>query len=277
MNELLKSSQEICRLYKIKPNTSLGQNFLINKLVYQKIIEAADIKNKEVLEVGPGLGFLTANLVKEARKVIAVELDPIIANYLKLALLSTELNNLEIVEQNVLKFNPINYFKQDYHIVANLPYNISSIFLRTFLSHLYPPKSLTLMLQKEVAQRILAKEPNNNLLALSVKYFGQAEIIDFVPADNFWPQPKVDSAIIKIICNQKKNDKILFKIMKAGFSAKRKMLKNNLKNILQIEIPESEKILKKLKLNPLSRAENLSLDNWQLLKEKLIENNLLKD
>lgn len=272
---MLKATQEICRLYKIKPNTTLGQNFLINKAVYQKIIEAANIKNKEVLEVGPGLGFLTANLVKTAKKVVAVELDPIIANYLEIALLSTDLNNLEIVKQDVLKFNPIKHFKYDYHIVANLPYNISSIFLRTFLSHLHPPKSLSLMLQKEVAQRIIAKEPNNNLLALSVKYFGQAKIVDFVSADNFWPQPKVDSAIIKIVCNQRKNDKKLFQVMKAGFSAKRKMLKNNLKNVLKIPIIESENILSQLRLNPLSRAENLSLSDWQVLKEELINKNLL--
>ncbi len=271
MSSLLKSTQEICRLYKIKPQSNLGQNFLINPLVYEKIIKAADIKDKEVLEVGPGLGFLTARLVKEAKKVVAVELDAGIIEYLKIALLSTNLNNLRLVEQNILKFNPREYFKSDYQVVANLPYNISSIFLRTFLSQLYPPQSLTLMLQKEVAERIVAKEPSNNLLALSVKYFGQAEIIDFVFADNFWPKPKVDSAIIKIICNQKKNDKKLFQIMKAGFSAKRKMLKNNLKNILKIPISDSENILRKLKLNPLARAENLSLENWQELKKNLYD------
>lgn len=270
---MIKTTQEICRLYKIRPSNSLGQNFLINEAIYKRIIEIADIKGKEVLEVGPGLGFLTARLVREAKKVVAVELDPIIVNYLNIALLSTDLDNLEIIEQDILEFNPKQYFKNDYHIVANLPYNISSIFLRAFLSHLYPPKSLTLMLQKEVAQRILATEPNNNLLALSVKYFGQAQILDNVLADNFWPKPKVDSAIVKIDCNQRKDDKQLFKIMKAGFSAKRKMLKNNLKNILKINI---ESILEEMNLNPLARAENLSLDDWQRLKDNLIKKDLLK-
>jgi 16S rRNA (adenine1518-N6/adenine1519-N6)-dimethyltransferase len=277
MSSLLKTSQEICKLYKIKPNSQLGQSFLINVKVYEKIIKAADIKDKEVLEVGPGLGFLTASLIKEAKKVVAVELDPIITTYLRTALLTSNINNLEIVEQNILNFNPRNYFENNYHIVANLPYNISSIFLRTYLSHIYQPSSLTLMLQKEVAQRIMAKEPNNNLLALSVKYFAKAQIIDYVPADSFWPQPKVDSAIIKIVCQNQENDKKLFQVMRAGFSSKRKMLKNNLKSVLKIDIKESENILNKLKLNPLVRAENLSLDNWQSLKKELQKNNLLKD
>ena len=125
MNDLLKKTQEICRIYDIKPQSSMGQNFLVSLEVYKKIVASAQIEKDDlVLEVGPGLGFLSAELLKSAKKVVAVELDDEIAKVLELALSSHNLDNLEIINENILDFNA-EILKSDYKIVANLPYNIS--------------------------------------------------------------------------------------------------------------------------------------------------------
>ncbi|MFA4942904.1 MAG: rRNA adenine dimethyltransferase family protein, partial [Patescibacteria group bacterium] len=151
--------------------------------------------------------------------------------------------------------------------VANLPYNITSIFLRKFLSAKHKPQSLVLMLQKEVAERIVASVPNMSILALSVQFYAQAEIISLVPATAFWPQPKVDSALIKIVLKPevelpKVDVELFFRLIKIGYSAKRKMLKNNLGNGLHLSPAEVEKILVETGYNSKSRAQELSLSDW---------------
>lgn len=266
---LLLKTKKICQTYNIYLQKSKGQNFLINEDIYNDIIDIASIENKEVLEVGPGLGFLTEKLTKLAKAVVAVELDNKLVNYLNTLKILNNLNNLEIINQDILKFNPNNYFskKENYYLVANLPYNITSIFLRTFLSHIFPPKSLTLMLQKEVAERIIAKAPNMNLLAISVQYYAQVEIKKIVKADNFWPIPKVDSAIVKInsIKNNLSDTKQFFRLVKIGFSAKRKMLKNNLAAGLKINEEKIKESLVKIGLKEDVRAQNLEISDWQKL------------
>ncbi|NCN22103.1 ribosomal RNA small subunit methyltransferase A [Candidatus Falkowbacteria bacterium] len=302
MSEILKKTREICQLLEIKPARSKGQNFLINEKIYDEIVKVAEISEDDVvLEVGPGLGFLTARLGEKARQVIAVELDDKIAAYLNMAIAAQEVDNIFIVNEDVLKFNLGAFFekngfeaRQKYKIVANLPYNISSIFLRTFLSSQLKPESITLMLQKEVANRIIAQAPDNNLLALSVAFYGEAKIIREVKAGNFWPEPKVDSAVIKIDLNQnnnwrdflvankiiqaskKKEDLILeqeilnlekkfFRMLKISFSAKRKMLKNNLVAGLEIKPLELEKSLVLTGIDLKIRAEDLSLEDFKKL------------
>ncbi len=278
---IFQQTKDICRIYNIYPQKSKGQNFLINEEIYQTIIEFSKIDNKDVLEVGPGLGFLTSQLAKVAKKVVAVEKDEKLFNYLQSANLIKGFDNLEIINQDILQFNPSDYFKSNYHIVANLPYNISSIFLRTYLSHHFPPQSMFLMLQKEVAERIVAKESNMNLLALSINYFAKAEIIKIVKADNFWPIPQVDSALIKIEYNksrlsnffvnkgQLKEDKKFFQLAKIGFSAKRKMLKNNLSSGLKIEEDKVLEFFKKINIKDTCRAQELSLNDWSNLKQEI--------
>jgi 16S rRNA (adenine1518-N6/adenine1519-N6)-dimethyltransferase len=274
MSNLLSEIREICRLYEIKPARSKGQNFLVNEKIYDDIVYAADLKSTDtVLEIGPGLGFLTLKMAQIVKKVIAVELDNRLADYLQIGLDAQDAENVEIVNQDILKFNIEAHLGANckYKIVANLPYNITSIFLRLFLSSSYKPESLVLMLQKEVAARIVATAPDMSLLALSVQYYADAKIIREVKAGNFWPEPKVDSAIIKIILKeprklsreeQIKEDKLFFRLAKIGFSAKRKMLKNNLAGGLKIEQVVITEILEKNKLNPHSRAEDLSLEDW---------------
>lgn len=275
MENIAKQTRDLCRLYDIRPNRSKGQNFLINEGIYQAIIEAANIEKEDtILEVGPGLGFLTAKISELAKRVVAVELDDKLAQILELAIAAQEVENVEIINQDILRFNQAQHFSanENYKVVANLPYNITSVFLRTFLSSLYPPQSLVLMLQKEVAERIVTREPDMTLLSLSIAYYGRAEIIRTVPASDFWPAPAVDSAIIRIIYEKERPnqesliaDKNFFRLARIGFSAKRKMLKNNLMAGLKIETNKIDQVFTKVGLDKKIRAENLSLKDWQNL------------
>ena len=270
--DLAQRTIELCKMYDIRPSRSKGQNFLINEKIYDEIVAAAAVNSKDtILEVGPGLGFLTARLAKVAKKVTAVELDDNLANFLQIGLDSQDVENVEVVNQDILKFNPA-VLAKNYKVVANLPYNITSIFLRTFLNSDNRPQSLVLMLQKEVAQRLAAKPGDMSMLALSVQFFGDVEIIREVKAGNFWPEPKVDSAVVRLILKdenhadiKRSEEKAFFRMAKIGFSAKRKMLKNNLAAGLQIESSEAEKIINSVGLNTRTRAEDLSMLEWQKL------------
>lgn len=274
MSDLLPQIREICRLFEIKPARSKGQNFLINERIYDEIVSTAELSGTDtVIEIGPGLGFLTFKIAQKVKRLLAVELDDQLANYLQIGIDAQDINNVEIINEDILKFNLDANIdpKSKYKIVANLPYNISSIFLRLFLSGKHKPETMVLMLQKEVCERIVATPPEMSLLALSVQYYAEAEIIREVKAGNFWPEPKVDSALIKLTIkkearlqgkDQAAEDKLFFRLAKMGFSAKRKMLKNNLAGGLKIEQKIILDILTKNKFNPLLRAEDLKLEDW---------------
>ena len=284
--DLLKETRKICKLYDINPARSKGQNFLINEDVYDKIIESADLnENDIVLEVGPGLGFLTEKLADKVKKVMAVELDDKLAELLKTRLLTNSIKNVEIINQDIIELLSDNFRSPtsknlevgllsalyNYKIVANLPYNISSIFLRTIFELPNKPKSLTLMLQKEVAERIVAKSGKMSLLAVSVQLYAEGSIITNVPGSDFWPAPEVESAVIHLELKERDIDvdeKKFFQLVKFGFSAKRKMLKNNLANGFHIDQKEIEEKIVKAGFNPKIRAQELSVEDWKkLLKE----------
>lgn len=227
----------------------------------------------EVLEVGPGLGFMTAKLASRAKQVIAVELDDTLAEALKSGLQAHKVDNVQVWNQNILDLRlPPDPFTKGYKVVANLPYNITSVFLRKFLTHPSRPDSMVLLLQKEVAERIIAQPPDMSLLALSVQYYTEPRFVKKVTASNFWPQPKVDSAIIKLttrndfLCPPEKEKK-LFQLARMGFSAKRKMLKNNLAGGLRQNVSEIEKMMADNGFNTKVRAQEISLQDWvRLLK-----------
>ena len=274
MPDLLPKIREICQLFEIKPSRTKGQNFLVNEGIYDDIVKVADLSSEEtVLEVGPGLGFLTFKIAQKVKRVLAVELDDKLANYLQVGIDAQGIENVQVFNEDILRFNLVAKLEEGekYKIVANLPYNITSIFLRLFLSSRHKPESLVLMLQKEVAERIAAEPPQMSLLALSVQYYAQAKIIRTVKAGNFWPEPKVDSAVIKLSLkeqvqlsqdSQEKEDKLFFRLAKIGFSAKRKMLKNNLAGGLKIDQKTIASILSQNKFKPQCRAEDLSLADW---------------
>lgn len=278
--DFFRQVEEICRKYDIKPTKDKGQNFLLNQEVINSIISASAVnKYDQVIEIGPGLGILTEKLVKNAKFVIAVELDLKIFRFLKAKFL--DVKNLKLVQDDILKLNINDLVSGDYKIVANLPYNITSFFLKKFLTAPNKPKDLTLLLQKEVAERICAKPGAMSLLAISVQLYGEPEIIEVVDRKDFWPSPKVDSAIIKIsaIKNQVAVDnffsggvteKFFWQIVKIGFASKRKQLHNNLASGLKIPSMEVKKILNQANFDEKTRAQSLGVDDWLKLCQLLV-------
>lgn len=270
---LLQETKLLCKQYDILPSKSKGQNFLINENVYQTIIEVANLNKKDlVLEVGPGFGILTKLLCQNAGQVVAVELDDKLFNYLEMIKEISGLDNLKLQHKNILDWQPEELDQKNYKIVANLPYNITSFFLRKFLTTDLKPTEMILLLQKEVAQRLAAKPGQMSLLAISAQLYSDVEIIETVSNENFWPQPEVDSAIIKLTIKDKPlaiDEKNFFRLVKIGFSAKRKKLANNLANGFHQKPAEIVPILESLKINPNARAQELSLENWLKL-NKLI-------
>lgn len=266
---LLQNTKHLCSIYNIEPQKKRGQNFLISDKVYSTIIEASDLNKEDlVLEVGPGLGFLTTKLAERVKRVIAVEIDEAIFKMLNIAISTLANSNIDIVLANVLDFREDD-LPGGYKVVANLPYNITSVFLRKFLSSDNPPISLTLMLQKEVVDRILAKAGSHSLLSLSVQFYGVPELITFVSKSNFWPQPEVDSAILRIKLKDKKElaverekERLFFRLLKFGFSAKRKKLKNNLAGALRVKTEIISAKFELLEIKDSVRAQELSLEEW---------------
>ena len=265
----LRTVKKLLKKYDIYPSKRLGQNFLIDKGVFQKIIKAAGLsKNDIVLEIGPGIGNLTLELAKEVKKVVAIEKDKKMCEALKEVLNDLDIKNVEIINQDILKINTkYKTLNTKYKLVANLPYYITSPIIRKFLEMKNQPKEMILMVQKEVAKRICAKPPKMSILAVSVQFYAKPKIISFVSKKSFWPQPKVDSAIIKITpCRPAHaigvNPLLFFKIVKAGFSHPRKQLINNLSKGLKIEKEKARNWLLKNKIQPSQRAETLILKDW---------------
>jgi len=278
--DIVEQIKFIGKTYDIWPERNKGQNFLINIGVVDEMIAAADLSgDDEVLEVGPGLGILTEGLIGKAKRVVSVELDNKIFGFLKIKF--AEIANLELVNGDILKFNPANYDLKSnvYKIIANLPYNITSFFLKTYLTGDFRPESMTLLLQKEVAQRICAGPGKMSLLAISVQLYGEPKIIGYVGKNNFWPKPEVDSAIIKIdrIKNPSLVDNYLdgisekefWRLVKIGYSAKRKQLQHNLAAGLKQPAVEIKKLLISANFNDKIRAEKLSVSDWIRLAKKL--------
>jgi len=277
----------------MKPKKSLGQNFLKSEKIAEEIVSAGEVgPNDVVLEVGPGKGILTEKLLEKAKKVIAVEKDEQLAEFLKEKFKNNP--KLEIIRGDILKFSPMSRRDLDigrYKIIANIPYYITSHLLRTFLESDYQPSLMVLMVQKEVAERIVGAKrkakrnfsrftlprsgagsdasqnfvlpsSKESLLSISVKTYGRPEIIRKVPAGYFSPAPKVDSAVIKISGISKNffqdiGEKKFFETVKKGFSQKRKMLINNLK--------AQKDDFTACNIDEKARAENLSLEQWKCL------------
>src|SRR3989344_23194 len=250
---------------------SLGQNFLTDVKILNKIVNAADITPEDpVIEVGPGKGSMTDILSQRASRVIAVEKDFRLIPFLKERFSDS---NVEIIESDILKFIPREFLKEErYKIVANIPYYITSHFIRLALEQWPQPEIIVLVVQKEVAERIMAKPPNMNLLALSVQMYADAKKIDMIKKGSFQPSPKVDSAIIRLKPGEKINSddaKKIFNLMRLGFGEKRKQLASILTKKLEIRKEEIVDIFKRAGISPNARSENLGLDDWARLKQML--------
>jgi 16S rRNA (adenine1518-N6/adenine1519-N6)-dimethyltransferase len=259
---------------------SLGQNFLIDPVIVEKIIEAGEINSKDkVLEIGPGRGFLTESLVEKSQHVLVVEKDSDLVDFCRKNFSSVK--NLEILEGDVLKenWNQILAEKnfEPFKLIANIPYYITGKIIRLFLDNTFRPSLMVLMVQKEVAERICQKPGKMGILSVAVQYFGQPEIITIVTRDKFNPVPEVDSAILKIKTYSEKalnlkEEKEFFRLVKIGFSNPRKTLANNLSAGLKIDKKTIIEKLNQLNFKETVRAQELSIEDWKNLLKLNLEN-----
>jgi 16S rRNA (adenine1518-N6/adenine1519-N6)-dimethyltransferase len=266
-----KNLQSLFRKHNLWPNKNLSQNFLIDKNVLAEVIKAADIqKDEKIIEVGAGAGVLSQELANLAKQVIAVEYDEKILPLLKNIL--EKYKNIEIVTGDIMQINLSELLARlsnpkEYQIVANLPYHLTSHFIKKFLEADQPPTKMTLLLQREVAERICAKPGQMSVLSVSVQVLAEPKLCAYVPKTAFWPQPKVDSAIINIKRRIKpliapSENHYFFSVIKAAFAARRKTLVNAISANFREKPNKIKGIIKKMQLPPLVRAQELSLDQW---------------
>lgn len=256
---------------KIQPKKSLGQHFLTSPSVLAKIVETANIKRGEkVLEIGPGTGVLTRALIDAGTKVIAIEKDSRAFDLLQ-ERFTAEIRSgeLKLYHDDILETDRKNYdnFEENFAVVANIPYYITGAILKTFLEGEPRPNRMVLLVQKEVAERIVARGGKESLLSISVKAFGSPKLIQKVPRGAFNPPPTVDSAILAInnISNEKFAEAGLeirrfFEVLKAGFAHKRKYAKRNLEAVMESE--RLDRIWRKSSLDEKLRSEDMTLDQW---------------
>jgi len=272
----IKTIKELLAQHNLKPLKKLGQNFLITSSVVDKIIESGGLTpNDVVLEVGPGLGGVTIEIAKKVKQVIAIEKDRGLSNVLRELLKQRGINNVEVINKDVLNFQfSISNFQtktKKYKLISNLPYNIATAVIMQFLETENPPEVMIVMLQKEVGQRICSNPPNMSKLAVFSQFYSTVKIIKYISKGNFYPQPKVDSVILKITPKKTSGNKwarscpfvaMFSKIVKAGFANPRKQLLNNLSKGLDIKKEQTEQWLKENKIAPTQRAETLTIENW---------------
>ncbi|OGE83075.1 MAG: ribosomal RNA small subunit methyltransferase A [Candidatus Doudnabacteria bacterium RIFCSPHIGHO2_01_FULL_49_9] len=260
--------------YHIRPDKSMGQNFLLSETALDEMIAAAELSEKDtVLEIGPGLGVLTRRLAEKAGLVIAVEKDRKMAAALRKMFKNRK--NVKIINEDALFLDILRITNQyeftKYKVVANIPYYITGKLLQSALGGLTKPSLIVLLLQREVAERITAGPGEMSLLSVSVQFYADAEIISYVGKENFYPKPEVDSAVVRLRVLEKPRlpvpEKQFFQLVKIGFSNKRKQLQNNLKGYNGGK--GSKGVLEDIGLNPLCRAQDLSLEDWRKLYERI--------
>ncbi len=267
--------------YDLRANKSLGQNFLVDPVHLQRIVDAAELHEGEsVLEIGPGLGPLTERLLEVAGQVVAVELDKGFVRVLTDRFGSQP--NFQLVHGDILETDVPTLMRRvdeaeppRYKCVANIPYYITSAVMRHLLESEVKPELIVLLVQKEVAQRVTAEPGDLSLLAISVQFYGEPEVVDTVPAGAFYPRPKVDSAILRVRPYPERGYQVedldfFWSVVKAGFGQKRKQLKNS----LNAGLPQfsSEQIVQALRVAGIDvkrRAQSLSIEEWVALYEAL--------
>ena len=275
MNEIPPLNTEtLLKRHGLRAHKGLGQNFLQDPLALEEIVSAAEIQPTDtVLEIGPGLGSLTRYLAVAVKEVVAVELDSKLLPALQAVL--TPYPNVRLIQGDILKLSPKDLIaEKDYLVVANIPYYITSAVIRHLLETDPKPRRIVLTVQKEVAERICAKPGDMSLLALSVQVYGRPRIAARIPASAFFPAPKVDSAVLSVDIYPAPLIKpellnIFFKLIKAGFSQKRKTLRNSLSSGLHISPTNAADLLMSVHIDPQRRAETLSIEEWQTLSETI--------
>ncbi len=275
---LLTQTQKLLGRSGLRARKGLGQHFLIDEEALALIVSTARLSAADtVVEVGPGLGVLTKELARRAGRVIAVELDSKLAGILEESL--SAFGNVSIIYQDVLKVVPETLVSGEdgesgssgYKVVANLPYYITSPGLRHFLESSTKPQLMVVMVQKEVAEEVVAKPGRMSLLSIGIQLYGAPEIAGYVAASSFYPTPEVDSAILKVVPHPQPlvgpgDRESFFTLVRAGFSASRKQLANSLAQGLGISKTETLALLARAEITPQRRAETLSIEEWEHLR-----------
>ncbi|MFC1870390.1 16S rRNA (adenine(1518)-N(6)/adenine(1519)-N(6))-dimethyltransferase RsmA [Chloroflexota bacterium] len=278
---LLAQTKGLLRRFHLQARKSLGQHFLIDGDVLGQITAAAEITASDiVMEIGPGLGVLTRELARQAGLVIAVELDNQLAAILDQTMAAC--GNVAVINKDILEIEPAVLLEGQkglvapaaqplsYKVVANLPYYITAAVLRHFLEASIKPQIMVVMVQKEVAEAIVAKPGDMSLLSISVQFYGKPEIISYVPAQCFYPPPEVDSAVLRIDLYTESAVAVTdvnsyFRLVQDGFSSPRKQLANSLSRRLALPKSDVVSLLERAGIVPQRRAETLSLDEWARL------------
>jgi len=274
--------QRLLREHNLHPRKGLGQHFLVSEAHLRRIVEAAELTSDDVLlEIGPGLGTLTALLAAQAGHVVAVELDEELIPILQRTL--ADRSNVTIVHGDILQLRPSdlvsrseslgpqpetrNSTPETYKVVANLPYYITSAVLRHLLEAESPPHLMVLTMQREVGERICAAPPHMSLLAVSVQFYAKPDLVHRIPAGAFYPRPKVDSAVVRFRRRPQHAVAVddverFFRIVRAGFSQRRKQLRNSLAHGLGQPSAEVAASLERAGIEPSRRAQTLTLAEW---------------
>lgn len=276
----VKTIREIERKFGFSFSKGLGQNFLLDSAVLDKIAEAAEIDGG-VLEIGPGFGVLTKKLAETAQKVVSVEIDKSLIPVLNFTL--DGINNVKIIEGDFLKMDAKSLIKEEFpdekiSIAANLPYYITTPIITKIIEAKLPIKNIVVMVQKEVAERIVAKSGTKEYGAISVlcRFYTNPEIVEIVPASSFYPAPKVDSAVLRMQVLEEpavsvKDEKLFFKVVKSAFLHRRKTLTNCLASGFNIEKNALSAMLKELNIEPNVRGERLGLSEFAEIADKIGE------
>ncbi|MFA5309595.1 MAG: 16S rRNA (adenine(1518)-N(6)/adenine(1519)-N(6))-dimethyltransferase RsmA [Dehalococcoidales bacterium] len=274
-DSLLAQTRKILRHYNIRARKGLGQHFLVDGAVLEKILEAADLSPEDtVIEVGPGLGLMTGELAKRAGWVIAIELDNQLADILQKTI---QRENVVVINQDILGTDPAKLLQggaphippqlRSYKVVANLPYYITSPVLRHFLEATVKPQTMVVMVQREVAAAICAEAGQRSVLSIAIQFYGKPSIVTRVPAAAFFPAPEVESAVVKIDVYPEPPVVVadvagFFKLVRAGFTSARKQAGNALARGLGIDPGEARRLLAKASIDPKRRAETFTLEEW---------------
>jgi 16S rRNA (adenine1518-N6/adenine1519-N6)-dimethyltransferase len=278
IENLIPNVPALLRAFHLHPKKGLGQNFLVDPLALRKVAEAGEIdRTTAVLEVGPGVGSLTCFLARDARRVVAVELDSDLLPPLKLV--TAPFSNVSLIQGDILELDTTDLMGEDgYRVVANIPYYITSSLIRHLLEAKCKPDRLILTVQKEVANRLCSTPDEMNLLALSVQVYGNPKIVGDIPSGSFFPPPDVDSSIVRIDIHASpvipySQLETFFKMAKAAFSQKRKMVRNSLAAGMHWKVEQTVDLLNKAGIDSHRRAETIDLVEWRTLVKIAVEEN----
>lgn len=266
----MSNVRDLLRRFDLWPRKGLSQHFLMDEKALERIVAGAEVDEQDsVLEIGAGVGNLTRHLAQAAGQVVAVELDRDLVPILESELAGCP--NVRVVEGDMMELDPAALMgEQPYHVVANLPYAITSAVLRHLLEARVPPQRIVVTVQREVAERIVARDGRMSLLAVSVQFYGEPHILFRLKPGAFYPPPRVESAVLRIDRHERlpvAEDEVerFFRVVRAGFSQPRKQLRNSLSAGLAIEPDEAAEALKAAGIDPRRRAERLEIEDWRRL------------